>query len=55
MNSIFCIDPEYSFVKELGKGTFGRVIAARHRKTGEGRAIKQITNVNAKVCLPGVA
>jgi serine/threonine protein kinase len=52
LNSTFVVDSEYQFVKELGQGAYGCVIAARHRKTNEGCAIKKITNINTKVlCL----
>lgn len=36
-------------VKELGQGAYGCVIAALHSSTGEGCAIKKITNINTKV------
>lgn len=49
LNSTFVVDAEYSFVKELGQGAYGCVVAARHRRTGEGCAIKKITNINTKV------
>jgi mitogen-activated protein kinase 7 len=45
----FIIDAEYEYVKELGQGAYGCVIAARHRRSGEGCAIKKITNINSKV------
>lgn len=51
LNSIFIVDAEYEFVKELGQGAYGCVVAARHRRSGEGCAIKKITNINTKVCL----
>jgi serine/threonine protein kinase len=47
----FVVDADYSFVKELGQGAYGLVVAARHRRTGEGCAIKKITNINTKVSL----
>ena len=49
LNSTFVVDSEYQFVKELGQGAYGCVVAARHRRTGEGCAIKKITNINTKV------
>lgn len=49
LNSNFCVDSEYQFVKELGQGAYGCVVAARHRRSGEGCAIKKITNINTKV------
>ncbi len=50
LNSTFVVDSEYQFVKELGQGAYGCVVAAKHRRTGEGCAIKKITNINTKVC-----
>jgi len=49
LNSTFIVDAEYQFVKELGQGAYGCVVAAKHRRTGEGCAIKKITNINTKV------
>ena len=54
LNSTFVVDSEYQFVKELGQGAYGCVVAARHRRTGEGCAIKKITNINTKVRLNGM-
>jgi mitogen-activated protein kinase 7 len=51
LNSTFVVDSEYEFVKELGQGAYGCVVAAKHRRSGEGCAIKKITNINTKVCL----
>ncbi|KAJ2916303.1 hypothetical protein MD484_g4122, partial [Candolleomyces efflorescens] len=48
LNSVFVVDAEYEFVKELGQGAYGCVVSARHRRTGEGCAIKKITNINTK-------
>lgn len=48
-NSTFCIDSEYEYVKELGHGAYGCVVAAKHRRSGEGCAIKKITAINKKV------
>jgi serine/threonine protein kinase len=45
----FTVDGDYTYVKELGQGAYGLVVAARHRRTGEGCAIKKITNINTKV------
>jgi hypothetical protein len=50
LNSTFVVDSEYQFVKELGQGAYGCVVAAKHRGTGDGCAIKKITNINTKVC-----
>jgi serine/threonine protein kinase len=49
LNSTFVVDAEYQYVKELGQGAYGCVVAARHRRSGEGCAIKKITNINSKV------
>lgn len=49
LNSTFVVDSEYLFVKELGRGAYGCVVAAKRRTSGEGCAIKKITNINAKV------
>ena len=51
LNSTFIVDAEYEFVKELGQGAYGCVVAAKHRRTGESCAIKKITNINTKVGL----
>jgi serine/threonine protein kinase len=51
LNSTFIVDSEYQFVKELGQGAYGCVVSAKHRRTGEGCAIKKITNINTKVCV----
>ncbi|EKM53498.1 uncharacterized protein PHACADRAFT_259914 [Phanerochaete carnosa HHB-10118-sp] len=48
LNSTFVVDSEYQFVKELGQGAYGCVVAAKHRRSGEGCAIKKITNINTK-------
>ncbi|ESK93358.1 cmgc mapk erk protein kinase [Moniliophthora roreri MCA 2997] len=50
LKSTFVVSSEYQFVKELGQGAYGCVVAARHRQTGEGCAIKKITKIgrNAK-------
>ncbi|KZT41979.1 kinase-like protein [Sistotremastrum suecicum HHB10207 ss-3] len=48
LNSTFYVDSEYQFTKELGQGAYGCVVAAKHRRSGEGCAIKKITNINTK-------
>ncbi|KAF8756423.1 CMGC MAPK ERK protein kinase [Rhizoctonia solani] len=48
LNQQFIIDAEYQFVKELGQGAYGCVLAAKHRRSGEGCAIKKITNIFTK-------
>lgn len=45
----FVIDSEYEYIKDLGQGAYGCVIAARHRRSADGCAIKKITNINSKV------
>ena len=49
LNSTFVVDADYTFVKELGQGAYGCVVAARNRRTNEACAIKKITNINTKV------
>lgn len=49
LKTTFVIDSEYEFCKELGQGAYGCVIAAKHKRTGEGCAIKKITNISTKV------
>ena len=49
LNSTFIVDAEYDYVKDLGQGAYGCVVAAKHRGSGEGCAIKKITNINTKV------
>ena len=48
LNSTFIVDSEYEFVKELGQGVYGSVVAAKHHRSGEGCAIKKITSINTK-------
>jgi mitogen-activated protein kinase 7 len=55
LNQQFVIDAEYQFVKELGQGAYGCVLAAKHRRSGEGCAIKKITNIFTKVQVPGLS
>ena len=45
----FIVGDRYNVTKELGQGAYGCVVAARHRRSGEGCAIKKITNINTKV------
>jgi hypothetical protein len=48
----FDLDAEYDFVKELGQGSHGLAIAARHRRSGIEFAVKKITDIKTKVhCL----
>jgi serine/threonine protein kinase len=52
LQQTFVVDQDYSFHKELGQGAYGLVVAAKNRRTGEGCAIKKITNIGTKVrCL----
>jgi len=48
-NTTFVVDSEYEFVKELGQGTYGSVIAVKHKCTGKKCAIKKIPNVDTRV------
>ena len=40
LNSTFIVDAEYQFVKELGQGAYGCVVAAKHRRSGVLAAVK---------------
>lgn len=42
------IKKDYTFVKELGKGTYGNVYLGKHKRTGEERAIKEIQRTKIK-------
>ncbi|KDQ11969.1 hypothetical protein BOTBODRAFT_34826 [Botryobasidium botryosum FD-172 SS1] len=48
LHQTFVVDKEYAFVKELGQGAYGCVVSAKHMRSGEGCAIKKITNINTK-------
>ncbi|KAF5321145.1 hypothetical protein D9619_000157 [Psilocybe cf. subviscida] len=48
-NSVFVVDAEYQFVKELYRGYYECAVSVRHSRSGEGCAIKKIINVNTKV------
>jgi mitogen-activated protein kinase 7 len=48
-NTAFVVDSEYEFVKELGQGTYGSVIAVKHKRTGKECAVKKIPNISTKV------
>jgi serine/threonine protein kinase len=50
LQQTFIVDQDYTFHKELGQGAYGLVVAAKNRRTGEGCAIKKITNIGTKVC-----
>lgn len=49
LQQTFVVDQDYTFHKELGQGAYGLVVAAKNRRTGEGCAIKKITNIGTKV------
>jgi mitogen-activated protein kinase 7 len=51
LNQQFLVDEKYVFVRELGQGAYGVVCAARNTQTGEGVAIKKVTNVFSKTIL----
>jgi len=51
MGQGFIIDSEYEYIKDLGQGAYGCVLAARHRRSGDGCAIKKITNIDTKKIL----
>ncbi|KAF8484119.1 kinase-like protein [Russula emetica] len=46
LNTTFIVDSDYQFVKELGEGAFGWVVAAKHSRTGEDCAIRKIMNIS---------
>ncbi len=48
LGQTFLIDSSYEISKELGQGAYGCVAAATHRRTGEGVAVKKVTNVFSK-------
>ncbi|KAF7298103.1 Mitogen-activated protein kinase [Mycena chlorophos] len=48
LNSSFTVDSQYQFVKELGQGAYGCVVAAKHIQSGESVAIKKITSITSK-------
>ncbi|CAG8534319.1 2894_t:CDS:10 [Acaulospora morrowiae] len=51
LNQQFLVDEKYQFIRELGQGAYGVVCAARNTQTGEGVAIKKVTNVFNKTIL----
>ena len=51
LNSSFVISQDFQFVKELGQGAYGAVIATKNARSGDGCAIKKVTNINSKVSL----
>ncbi|KAI9367490.1 kinase-like domain-containing protein [Aspergillus egyptiacus] len=50
-NQDFIVDDRYNVTKELGQGAYGIVCAATNSQTGEGVAIKKVTNVFSKKIL----
>ncbi|KAI9827326.1 MAG: Mitogen-activated protein kinase [Phylliscum demangeonii] len=49
-NQDFIVEDRYNVTKELGQGAYGIVVAAQNIQTGEGVAIKKVTNVfNKKI------
>ncbi|KNG81438.1 mitogen-activated protein kinase spm1 [Aspergillus nomiae NRRL 13137] len=50
-NQDFIVDERYNVTKELGQGAYGIVCAATNIQTGEGVAIKKVTNVFSKKIL----
>ncbi|KAH7102163.1 kinase-like protein [Auriculariales sp. MPI-PUGE-AT-0066] len=48
LNTTFVVDANYIFVKELGTGAYGSVVAAKHRVTAQGIAIKRISSISSK-------
>ena len=50
-NQDFVVDERYNVTKELGQGAYGIVCAATNGHTGEGVAIKKVTNVFSKKIL----
>ncbi|KAL8883357.1 MAG: hypothetical protein Q9192_007220 [Flavoplaca navasiana] len=50
-NQDFIVDERYNVTKELGQGAYGIVCAATNNQTGEGVAIKKVTNVFSKKIL----
>ncbi|RPA72202.1 MAP kinase MpkA [Ascobolus immersus RN42] len=47
----FIVDERYIVTKELGQGAYGIVCAATNQQTGDGVAIKKVTNVFSKKIL----
>ncbi|EEP82041.1 mitogen-activated protein kinase MKC1 [Uncinocarpus reesii 1704] len=50
-NQDFIVDERYNVTKEVGQGAYGIVCAASNVQTGEGVAIKKVTNVFSKKIL----
>ncbi|KAJ6171209.1 hypothetical protein N7470_000276 [Penicillium chermesinum] len=50
-NQDFIVNEQYNVTKELGQGAYGIVCAATNVQTGEGVAVKKVTNVFSKKIL----
>ncbi|EKV07468.1 hypothetical protein PDIG_73290 [Penicillium digitatum PHI26] len=50
-NQDFIVSEQYNVTKELGQGAYGIVCAATNVQTGEGVAVKKVTNVFSKKIL----
>ncbi|KAJ5929517.1 Mitogen-activated protein kinase spm1 [Penicillium verhagenii] len=50
-NQDFVVNEQYNVTKELGQGAYGIVCAATNIQTGEGVAVKKVTNVFSKKIL----
>ncbi|KAJ5322186.1 uncharacterized protein N7506_011316 [Penicillium brevicompactum] len=50
-NQDFIVNEQYNVTKELGQGAYGIVCAATNIQTGEGVAVKKVTNVFSKKIL----
>lgn len=50
-NQDFIVEDRYTVTKEVGQGAYGVVCAAQDPQTGEGVAIKKLTNVFSKKIL----
>ncbi|KAJ5574696.1 Mitogen-activated protein kinase spm1 [Penicillium hetheringtonii] len=50
-NQDFIVNENYNVTKELGQGAYGIVCAATNTQTGEGVAVKKVTNVFSKKIL----
>lgn len=51
LSGTFVVDADYIFTKEVGRGAYGAVVAAKHRTSGAGCAIKKISSINSKKIL----
>lgn len=45
----FVIDSEFEYIKDLGQGSYGGVIEARHKRSHEKCAIRKIAHIDIKV------